>query len=108
MALADREARVEDLLMPDVKRDWKSGSWAVFFWSGVVMALACLALVLAGNTEMVFRLERTSLPLSWVFGIVAILEFATAEICHHADARARDGEKRPSQPARQAWEAWEF
>jgi hypothetical protein len=57
----------------------------VFFWTGVVMVLGCVALVAAKNTSLNFVVENTPL-ISALFG-VAIFEFVAAEICHLADAR---------------------
>ena len=48
---------------------------------GVVMTLACLAFVLAGNTGVLWQLEHARIPLSWVFGGIAVLSFLAAEIC---------------------------
>lgn len=69
-------------------RKWTAGYEAGFFWMGVVMTIATVALVFAGNTELVYHLERTSFPLSWAFGGVAICEFVAAEFCHEANIRA--------------------
>jgi hypothetical protein len=76
-----------DLMRVADARNWATRHYAVFFWMGVIMTIACLALVLAGNTEMFYRLERSSVPLSWAFGAVAIVEFLFAEICHRAEVR---------------------
>jgi hypothetical protein len=51
------------------------------YCTGVVMTLACLAFVLAGNTEVLWQLEHTRIPLSWVLGGIAVLSFLAAEIC---------------------------
>ena len=48
--------------------DYRAG----FFWSGVLMALICVGLILAGNTEPVYQLERTTIPLSWAFAALAV------------------------------------
>jgi hypothetical protein len=53
----------------------------VLYCAGVAMTVACLAFVLAGNTEVLWQLEHARIPLSWVFGGVAILSFLAAEIC---------------------------
>ena len=42
------------------------------YCAGVVMTLACFAFVLAGNTEALWQLEHTRIPMSWVFGGVAV------------------------------------
>jgi hypothetical protein len=54
------------------------------YWIGVAMAIACFALVLAGNTELVWRFEHTRLPLSWMFAGGAVLAFLATELCHPA------------------------
>jgi hypothetical protein len=51
------------------------------YCTGVVMTLACLAFVLAGNTEILWPLEHARIPLSWVLGGIAVLSFLAAEIC---------------------------
>jgi hypothetical protein len=80
--------------------DYRAG----FFWSGVLMALACVGLILAGNTEPVYQLERTSIPLSWAFAALAVFQFIAAEACHHAQTRANHAKvakaKKQSAPAR--------
>lgn len=86
--------------MSTTKRNWAAGCYAGFFWMGVVMTIACLALVLAGNTETFYRLERASFPLSWAFAGVAIIEFLAAEFCHLADLRARGVEDVTPRPVR--------
>jgi hypothetical protein len=58
-----------------------SGVYDAFYWIGVAMTLACFALVLAGNTEVLWRYEHTGLPLSWVGGVIAVLSFLAAEFC---------------------------
>ncbi len=43
---------------------WTSGSYeAGFFWIKVVTTIATIVLVFAGNTELVYHLERTNFPL---------------------------------------------
>ena len=54
------------------------------YWTGVVAVLACIFLILAGNTDFAWRLEHTQLPLSWIAGIVAIVAFLVAEYCGSA------------------------
>jgi hypothetical protein len=85
--------------MSTTGRNWIAGCYAGFFWMGVAMTLACIALILAGNTETFYRLERTSFPLSWAFAGVAVFEFLAAEVCHHADSRAHDAEEGSSRHA---------
>jgi uncharacterized membrane protein YoaT (DUF817 family) len=100
MGSADLTAVEEFFPMSTTKRNWATGYYAGFFWMGVVMTLACIALILAGNTETFYRLERTSFPLSWAFAGVAIFEFLAAEICHHYDSVAREAKDGRSRSAR--------
>ena len=67
--------------MSSTERDWKAVYHIGFFWSGVLMTVACLALVLAGNTELGYRLEHTGFPLSWAFAGFALIQFLAAELC---------------------------
>jgi hypothetical protein len=59
----------------------------VFYWLGVVMASACVFVVVATNTVPDWRLSRAPFPLSWTFAGLAILAFLATELCHHASAR---------------------
>lgn len=52
-----------------------------FYWVGFVLALACVSLILAGNTEFFWRLQHASLPLSWVAGALSVLAFLAVESC---------------------------
>ncbi len=61
--------------MATAKRSLTAGS----YWIGIVMTLSCLALILAGNTELLWRFEHRGFPLSWVFGCAAILAFLVCE-----------------------------
>jgi len=49
------------------------------YWIGVMMAVACVFLVLAKNTTLLSPLDSTSVPLSWVFGGLAIFAFMVYE-----------------------------
>jgi hypothetical protein len=82
----------EEFFMPTTERDWHAVYRAGFFWTGVLMTLACLALVFAGNTQIGYRLEHTGFPLSWAFAGLAVLQFVAVEICHLGSRR--DGRKR--------------
>jgi hypothetical protein len=60
----------------------KRERWSVgFYWIGVVMTFATIALVLLGNTKWGAQVEHTSFPLAWKFAIVALLGFVAREIC---------------------------
>ena len=61
-------------------------------WIGVVLALACLTVVLTGNTAMVWRFEHVSVPLSWVLAGAAILAFIATEICDSASPLPSEAE----------------
>lgn len=52
-----------------------------FNWIGVVLTLACFGVVLAGNTELVWRFEHAGFPLSWVLAGAAVLAFLATEFC---------------------------
>ena len=62
-------------------RNRTSVLYDLFYCTGVIMALACIAFVVAGNTELLWQPEHASIPLSWVFGGVSVLSFLAAEIC---------------------------
>jgi hypothetical protein len=64
--------------MSTARRHWMN----VFYWIGATMTLACVAFVMAGNTELAWRFEHRGFPLSWAFGVAAILAFLAAEACH--------------------------
>jgi len=61
-----------------------------FFLSGLVMTVACFALIFARNTAFGYQVEHTTaFPLSWAFAGAALVQFVAAEICHHAVSAAR-------------------
>jgi len=99
-------------MMAAAKRNWTAGIYVAFYWLGVVMALACFAVVLAGNTELLYRFEHRGLPLSWGFAGAAVLAFLAAEFCHFVLALPRkahdrsESEDRASQLSLE-WEAVE-
>ena len=62
---------------------------AGFYWIGVAMTIACLALVLAGNTEFVWRFEHRAFPLSWAIAGIAMLAFLAAEFGHYLPSKAK-------------------
>ena len=70
-----------------------------FYWIGVAMTVACFAFVLAGNTALVSRFEHTGWPLSWAFGVIAILAFLGAELSHSAFSRPSQAKDRSAQLA---------
>jgi hypothetical protein len=49
------------------------------YWIGVIMAVASVFFVVAQNTTLVWSLDGASVPLSWVFGGLAIIAFMVYE-----------------------------
>jgi hypothetical protein len=64
------------------KRNWGRGLFAACYWIGIALTVACCTLILASNTDWVWRLEHVGVPLSWACGGVAVLAFLAAEFCH--------------------------
>jgi hypothetical protein len=79
-------------MMNTARRSWI----AAFYWLGVTMTLGCLALVVAGNTDLVGRFEHKGFPLSWAFGVAAVVAFLAAEASHTAFSGATQTEDRNS------------
>jgi hypothetical protein len=52
----------------------------VFYWIGVTMAGACVILAFASNSDHVWRLASTRIPLTWVAGLIAIGAFLAFEL----------------------------
>jgi hypothetical protein len=65
------------------RRNWTGG----FYWVGVAMTAAFIAVVIAGHTVIAARLERTDFPLSWALAAGAVLAFFAAELFHQAAPR---------------------
>jgi hypothetical protein len=83
--------------MSTTKRNRTVGLYAGCYWIGMVMTLACLTLILGGNTEALYRFEHAGFPLSWAFAAGAMLAFMTAELCHPADLVTSEQEDKNSQ-----------
>ena len=77
-----------------------------FYWIGVVLTLACFALILGGNTELLGRFEHRGLPLAWIFAGGAVFAFLVAEFGSSASV-PRETETDMSQIAPE-FEAAEF
>ena len=71
--------------MSSARRKWIAG----FYWIGVALALACVAVVVAGHMERFSVLERIDFPLSWAFAGIAGVAFLAAELCHSMASRPR-------------------
>ncbi len=84
-----------------------SAAQRMFNWIGVVLALACFAAVLAGNTELIWRFERAGFPLSWVLAGAAILAFLATEFCDTDASLPNEAEDASSQFSSE-WEAVEL
>jgi hypothetical protein len=52
-----------------------------FYWLGMSLAVVCFVLVFGRNSELVWRSDYLSVPLSWVAGALAILAFLGTEFC---------------------------
>lgn len=74
---------------------------------GVVLALACFATVVAGNTELVWRFEHSGFPLSWVLAGAAILAFLATEFCDSTASFPDEAEDAGSQFSSE-WETVEL
>ena len=59
----------------------RTAAFHAFYWAGVVMAFACIAVVLAGNTQPVYRFEHTRFPLLWAFAGLTVIALMAAELC---------------------------
>jgi hypothetical protein len=69
--------------MPTTRRNRTAHA---FYWFGVIMALACVAIVLAGSTEMVYRFEHERFSLLWAFAGATVVAFLAAELWRPADS----------------------
>jgi hypothetical protein len=90
--------------MRTTERNWRAYGYAGFYWIGIMMAPACFAIVLAGNTDLIYRFEHSGFPLSWMPAGVAMLSFLAAEFCH-ADSLISEEEE--SSDLAPEWEAIE-
>jgi hypothetical protein len=84
--------------MSDITRTHTSATYDAFYWIGIAATLVCFALILAGNTELLWRFEHTGFPLSWAVGALAVVSFLAAELCPVQSSAAPDyeGEYAPS------------
>ena len=75
-----------------MKKISRSRLASIFYWIGVSMTFASIALVLLGNTKWIAIVQHTSFPLAWKLAIVAVLAFLGSEICHSASSFHREHE----------------
>jgi hypothetical protein len=62
----------------------------VFYWIGVTMTGACLTLAFVGNSDLVWRLASTRMPLTWAAGLFAIGAFLAFELCDETFASSAE------------------
>lgn len=74
---------------------------------GVVLTLACFAVVVAGNTELLSRFEHTGFPLSWILAGAAVLAFLATEFCDSSASLPEEAEDFEPQFSSE-WEAVEL
>jgi hypothetical protein len=86
--------------MPRTRRIWIDAFYSI----GVAATLACIALILASNTDLFWRFEHRRFPLSWGLASVAMLAFLAAEICHFLVLLPGRVEDRSPEPSLE----WEF
>jgi hypothetical protein len=84
-----------------------SAAQRTFNWIGVVLTLTCFATVVAGNTELVSRVEHTGVPLSWVLAGAAIIAFLATEFCDSTASIPLEEEHLNSESSSE-WEAVEL
>ena len=75
---------------------------------GLALTLACFAVVLASNTELVWRVEHAGFPLSWVLAGAAILAFLATEFCDSAAPLPTEEEEESSLEFCSEWETVEL
>jgi hypothetical protein len=77
--------------MASIRRNCEAG----FYWVGIAMTLASLALILTGNSDLGWRFEHQGFPLSWAFAAAAILAFLATE---HSPASSHPSEAEGNSP----------
>ena len=96
-------------MMSSTERDSTAALFAGFYWIGVFMTLACLALILAGNTQVGYRFEHGGFPMSWALASLAVLAFLAAEFFRPAALPASDeSQDEESSEFAAEWEAVRF
>jgi hypothetical protein len=54
-------------------------SQTLLYWLGVLASAVCIVLIFAGNAQIAWRYEHTSVPASWAAGLIAIVSLLGAE-----------------------------
>jgi hypothetical protein len=52
----------------------------LFYWVGVVSAVAAVSLVVLGNTNLAWDAEHAAFPFAWKLGIVSVMAFLIDEL----------------------------
>jgi hypothetical protein len=52
------------------------------YWIGIILTIACVALICARNTDWGWAFEHARFPLSWAAGLIAIVAFLASEYLH--------------------------
>ena len=69
------------------------------------MALACIAVVFASNTEVLYRFEHSRFPPLWAFAGITIIAFLAAEYCLLAESPQSEPEENRVAPGRRRHDA---
>ena len=73
--------------MSSARRKWVAG----FYWIGVAMVAATVALVIAGHTDRFGLIERTDFPLTWACAGIALVALLAAELCYSLASPPAEG-----------------
>ena len=79
--------------MSDFGRTRSGVLYDSFYWLGLAMTALCVAFILAGNSDALWRFEHTGFPMSWAFGAIAVVSFLAAEICPLQSEASTDREQ---------------
>ncbi len=72
---------------------------ALFYWVGLLFAIAAFCAVGASNTLIGERLEHQTVPLSWILAGIAIVALLVCERCNSLTAPAPQPDlTRPAEP----------
>jgi hypothetical protein len=74
---------------------------ACFFWIAMVLTLACIAVVVSRDSELIWPWEARDFPLSGVLAGAAALAFLATELCHSLSSEPKEQGSQPVLPARE-------